>query len=103
MLRAAYERLVAYYLRLNLAAFEEAGRRADAEIAKRLEDSTAADLQALSPPPAGELPPAPSSNPSPTPPVFLPPLPPLNPVIAAKDTSDQPRRPRGRPKKESQQ
>lgn len=98
MFRAAYERLVDYYYRLNLAAFEEAGRRADAEIARRLEDSTAAALQAHSPP-AGELPPAAlPSDPSTTPPVCLPPLPPLHPAVAPKAAGDQPRRPPGRPK-----
>jgi hypothetical protein len=111
-----WERAVAFFERILLAAFAEAERRADATIAQRFENpgqSTAPAAAPLSPPaqPQLPLPHQPPSLPVPLPPqqvpaapVLLPPHPPTPATVDAgapqASPATPPRRPRGRPRKE---
>jgi hypothetical protein len=99
-----WERAVAFFQRLLLAAFEEAERKADAMIAQRFEthgQATAPQSTSLPAPaqPNLALPQQPTTAPA-----LLPPQPPMPAATDAgapqASPATPPRRPRGRPRKE---
>jgi hypothetical protein len=106
-----WERAVAFFHHLLLAAFHEAERRADAEIAQRFETRSANSGMPLPGPEKqaqqGMALPSQQSVAETQPPthstqVAIPPLPPL-PTVPVPDhngSAAQTRRPRGRPRKE---
>jgi len=98
-----WERAVAYFSQMMLAAFSEAERRTDAVIAQRFEFPGGAaagqPLDAVGPPPP--LPPVqPPGIAAPGTPVALPHIPPPAIPPALGHGQKPPPRPRGRPRKE---